>query len=249
MSQYPPPPGPHGNHPGQPPYPPQQRPPGPPPGQYPAPGQYPPQRHPAPPPHYYRDFLDGVPLAGWWQRVGAAVLDSLILMVLVIPVTWPWLTGYLGAQRDAREEMQADLAAGDPVDPFASLTAGYEDQVVYTLIGVAIALAYHLVFLRLWQATPGKRIVGIKVRSRDRDGRLSWGTIGKRLALFFLATPLALVPILSLFGALYALLDVLWPLWDRHRQAIHDKWANTSVVRAEPPRPQAGPAPGRPAGF
>lgn len=189
------------------------------------------QRHLAPPAHHLRDFLDGVPLAGWWQRVGAVVLDGLILMAITVPVTWPWLSGYWNEQMHAREEMMQDIENGETVSPFSTFTAGYEDLVVYTLIGLLIAVIYQAVFLRLWQATPGKRIVGIKVRSRPHDGPLSWGTIAKRITLQYFPSPLMLVPIMSILGGIYALLDGLWPLWDRHRQAIHEKWANTSVVR------------------
>ena len=36
---------------------------------------------------------------------------------------------------------------------------------------------------------------------------------------------------LSYIGTLYLLLDVLWPLRDARRQALHDKFAGTCVVR------------------
>lgn len=39
--------------------------------------------HTAPPPLGERDVTpDGAPLAGWWQRVGAYVLDSLLVLVV-----------------------------------------------------------------------------------------------------------------------------------------------------------------------
>ncbi|MGZ4471917.1 MAG: DUF2510 domain-containing protein, partial [Nocardioidaceae bacterium] len=42
---------------------------------------------------------DGVPLAGWWQRVGAQVLDGLILTVVASVATLPI---QLGARGDAQ---------------------------------------------------------------------------------------------------------------------------------------------------
>ena len=39
-------------------------------------------------------------------------------------------------------------------------------------------------------------------------------------------------------GPLYVLVDVLWPLWDAKKQALHDKVAGTAVVKKhEQPRP------------
>jgi uncharacterized RDD family membrane protein YckC len=31
--------------------------------------------------------------------------------------------------------------------------------------------------------------------------------------------------------SLYIWLDYLWPLWDPRRQAVHDKWPGTVVVK------------------
>ena len=39
-----------------------------------------------------------------------------------------------------------------------------------------------------------------------------------------------LSPVLGFLG-LFSLINVLWPLWDSKRQAIHDKVAKTNVVR------------------
>jgi len=41
--------------------------------------------------------------------------------------------------------------------------------------------------------------------------------------------------VLSLISSLAYLLDVLWPLWDDKRQAIHDKAAATNVVLGPQP--------------
>ena len=41
-------------------------------------------------------------------------------------------------------------------------------------------------------------------------------------------------------GGLYNLLDLLWPLWDRHGQSLHDKVAGSYVVRRMEARVGAG---------
>jgi uncharacterized RDD family membrane protein YckC len=39
------------------------------------------------------------------------------------------------------------------------------------------------------------------------------------------------LPLGSLLASGCWLLNYLWPLWDQHRRAIHDKIAGTNVVR------------------
>jgi uncharacterized RDD family membrane protein YckC len=76
--------------------------------------------------------------------------------------------------------------------------------------------------------TFGKRAMGIQVRDAGGSG----GSIGmQRAGLRFVTV--GLFRIVPFFG-LFTLLDGLWPLWDRQRQALHDKIAGTVVVRVTP---------------
>ena len=45
-----------------------------------------------------------------------------------------------------------------------------------------------------------------------------------------MATLLNVVPGIGSVASLFPLLDGLWPLWDRKKQALHDKAAKTNVV-------------------
>jgi uncharacterized RDD family membrane protein YckC len=76
--------------------------------------------------------------------------------------------------------------------------------------------------------TFGKRAMGIQVRDVGGAG----GTIGMRRAGLRFVT-VGLFRIIPFFG-LFTLLDGLWPLWDRQRQALHDKIAGSVVVRVTP---------------
>jgi uncharacterized RDD family membrane protein YckC len=69
--------------------------------------------------------------------------------------------------------------------------------------------------------TPGKRLMGIAVRSaRERD-RLGYGKAFLRyLAVVMLG-----------FFVLPLLFDYLWPLFDGANQSLHDKMISTVVVR------------------
>lgn len=69
--------------------------------------------------------------------------------------------------------------------------------------------------------TIGKRSVGIAVRRRGSLERLGYRRAFGRafVTLAFLVTYVWI-------------LDVLWPLWDERKQALHDKVAGSVVVRA-----------------
>jgi uncharacterized RDD family membrane protein YckC len=64
--------------------------------------------------------------------------------------------------------------------------------------------------------TLGMMLYGIAVRDVNDGGRVSAGRATLRSFILFM-----------LFGFL---IDVLWPLWDTRRQALHDKAARTVVV-------------------
>src|SRR3954447_5471935 len=177
---------------------------------------------------------DGVPLAGWWQRVGAFVIDSLVISVVNVIVTLP-------LQISMQRKMQALVARLDTTEPgrtpdFGRFVRDYLDillplitwSALATLAGWAI---YSALMLRFKGATLGKMVVGLQVRLRERPGQLPWSAIGLRILVQFGYLLSAVVPLLYLSLFWYPYLDCLWPLWDKKRQALHDKAARTNVVR------------------
>jgi uncharacterized RDD family membrane protein YckC len=71
--------------------------------------------------------------------------------------------------------------------------------------------------------TLGKRIMKIRVIPLDPRIPLTWLIAFKRYAAQFLP---------AAFTWFYALIDDLWPLWDKpFQQALHDKAAPTVVVK------------------
>lgn len=176
-------------------------------------------------------FLDGQELASWGSRLGASIIDGLVVLPIAIMAGFPWVAGYFQAQWDAQQQQQDEIAAGGQPDLFATATAGYGDLLVYTLIGLIVAVIYHGGSLKLWQRTLGKRMLGLKVRRREADGPLSFDTIAKRLTIQYLSAAGVLIPVVGSFLSMFGLLDGLWPLWDNKKQALHDKWAATNVVR------------------
>lgn len=227
--------------PGQPPvggYPPQPYPGQPYAGQ-PYPGQpYPPAPYPGAPPFGTpwanpRDFTpDGERLSGWWRRFGAYVIDGLITGLLGFLIGMPWwrrivsaYIEFINASIDAAEQ------GGQAPDPQSFADQVRPELSVVVVIAIVIGFVYHVGFLRWRAATPGKMALGLKVRLRDAPGPLSWSTVLMRWLGQNIASLFSLIPLVGSLAALYTPLDGLWPLWDPHRQAIHDKIAKTNVVR------------------
>ena len=102
---------------------------------------------------------------------------------------------------------------------------------LFTLVALGVSFVYNVTFLKWRSGTPGKLMVGLRVRLRELPGRMSWGTVLMRWAGQNWYAALSWVPILGSVLGFYPLLDVLWPLWDGKRQALHDKVAKTNVVR------------------
>lgn len=175
---------------------------------------------------------DGQLLSGWWRRVGAAVVDAIVVGVVGTAFGWPWLTRIAHAYREFVQLFVESARSGATPPDGSSLMASIAGPMVtVVLIFWAVQLVYNVGFLKAFAATPGKMLLGIEVRLRERPGVLSWGTVLTRWFAQNIGTLIGLVPVVGLLGSLYGLLDVLWPLWDGKRQAVHDKIARTNVVR------------------
>jgi uncharacterized RDD family membrane protein YckC len=168
---------------------------------------------------------DGVPVAGWWPRAGAQVIDWLITGVLAWLVAWNQsavVFDSIGSQFDAALKA---TEAGRDASPITYDQATVKALFIISLAWVLVSLLYNLGFL-LWRAaTPGKMVFGLMVRRWVPGEALTVLVVVRRWLGFEAAS------VLSYIGTLYLLLDVLWPLRDARRQALHDKLAGTCVVR------------------
>ena len=153
----------------------------------------------------------GRPLATFWTRVGATLLD--------------------GAVASAINYCTATLALGLTAtsfhfDPNRQVTLGSilaavgVFLVAYVLIATTIQVTYLVIQLGIWGKTLGNRAVSTVVVNADNGAAIGWGKAFGR-------TGAAVALNLTLIGGL---LDVLWPLWDERMQTLHDKMAGTLVV-------------------
>ncbi len=172
---------------------------------------------------------DGEPLAGWWQRGLALMLDGLIVGMIAGVLSFPWWRDII---RDVSDWMQ--VAANEPAGTSPDV-ATLRDQIAHPLLVIGVVttvvrFCYYVGFLLWRQALPGMMAVGLRVRLRERPGPMPPRAVVLRWLGHYGPALLGLTSVGGL-SALYSLLDYLWPLWDGKRQALHDKLARTNVVR------------------
>ncbi|HEX8507875.1 MAG TPA: RDD family protein [Propionibacteriaceae bacterium] len=172
---------------------------------------------------------DGVPLAGWWWRVLATFVDwAIVSVIAALPSVGIYTRLYEQLALVFREAARAAQSGQPaPVTPSPLDLMSRSDQLALTTISVIVALLYHVLFLRWKAATPGKLLCGLRVVPVDvghHRAPLDWRTVLIRAAVWVL-------PNVSQWLLLFKLADVLFPLWQPKRQALHDMAAKTQVVK------------------
>lgn len=184
-------------------------------------------------------------LAGRMARLGAGIIDSIVLGVAAVPAA-------LASIRWDR--MQESVESGEPItDPMElynipRLLTGY-------LIVFLLGFAYFTVLHKKYGQTLGKKAFSIRVVKASDLSAVTWGQVFARQGFVYAITLVTLaINFLSASAGvigLLGLLDNAWILWDERRQAVHDKVAGTVVMKATPwtPNPYARPpAPGQAGG-
>ncbi len=172
---------------------------------------------------------DGVPLAGWWWRVLAVVIDGVILSVIAALLSFQIYGRVFAKMSVVIGDTVRASQNGQPPPPMPKATdlITSTDQLLLTLITLGVGLAYHLIFVRWKAATPGKIICRLRIVPVDRGldrAPLPWSSVLIRVALWVLPGANSLL-------LLFRLLDSLFPLWQPKRQALHDRAARTQVVK------------------
>lgn len=183
---------------------------------------------------------DGVPLAGYWQRVGAFVLDGLIMGVLtaifggyfLMRALDPWLDDFVEAINSSNTTTIEQLS-----NNLSTYLTG-RDFFTFAAISVVVGLVYQVFFWTRFGATPGKMALRISVRRREEPGPLPLPVALRRYLITLCCAIISFLPnALSSVATLVRIADLLWPAWDGRRQALHDKVAGTQVVQGSQPRP------------
>jgi uncharacterized RDD family membrane protein YckC len=180
---------------------------------------------------------DGQPLASFWQRVGAFVLDWLIQSVIAGILGSYFLLKAFSDYFDQFSSMMSTVESGGQPDFSAVMGSIDATQLLYfNVVAIVVFVAYQFFFLTRSGQTPGKMATGISVRLRERPGVPSGAVVLRRLALPVGLFLLQLLPVIGTIAQLVRLLDLLWPAWDSSKQALHDKLSQTNVVVGKQPR-------------
>ena len=148
--------------------------------------------------------LSDIHLAGRGERLGAAIIDTIILLVILAPLMF--VGGYWQA-----------AMSGDGEIPFGT-------ALLWAAVGFAVFVVVQWVPLNANGQTWGKRLLGIRIV--DMDGAKP--PIGRLIGLRYLPVQVATnVPVV---GMLLALANVLL-IFRGDRRCGHDLVAGTQVVK------------------
>jgi uncharacterized RDD family membrane protein YckC len=164
---------------------------------------------------------DGVPLASWGMRALARIIDGLVVSVVALAVTFPSVADVV---RTAWDDAERAAQTGESATPLFTDPSMLEHLAYVTFAQLLVGLVYEVVFL-LWKAaTPAKLALGLRVRRWDAGQRLTPTVVVRRWLAYQGAQAVPYV------GTPYLVIDLLWPVRDARRQALHDKFARTCVV-------------------
>jgi uncharacterized RDD family membrane protein YckC len=153
-------------------------------------------------------------LASWWSRVGAFLIDGVIVgvgaTILVVAIMAPFSVGFFASDN-----------AG-----FVALLVGF---LIALLCVTLVAFLYAPALMaRTNGQTFGRMAVGIRVVRASGEPMTFGFAMVREVAVKALLFGL----LGGITGGILHLLDVLWPLWDEENRALHDFIVNTRVVRA-----------------
>ena len=152
-------------------------------------------------------------LSGWWRRVGAHLIDGLIIgvgaLILVLAITAPFSIGFF---------------AGDEVG-IVSIIVGL---LIAILCACIVALFYAPAMMaRTNGRTLGRMATGIRV-VRANGQPITFGfAMLREVAVKWLLFQMVLG---SITAGIAVLVDFLWPLWDEENRALHDFLVDTRTV-------------------
>ena len=173
-------------------------------------GYPPPPQGTYPPPSYGGPGAAGgmVPYAGWGTRLGGWLIDAVIFFVV---------QAILG--RLFRHVNSLTLH-------MTSTRSGVVHHTTFSFIALGVTTVLAIVYTTILCGGPGGQTVGmiavgVRVVRDDTHGVLGYG----------LALGRAVVEQVFRYTGVVWLLDMLFPLWDKKRQTLHDKIVKSVVIR------------------
>jgi uncharacterized RDD family membrane protein YckC len=171
-----------------------------------------------PPPGSFDKWRPDVPYATWATRLGGWLIDLVVFLV-------PLILFFVLFRHTHTLEVHLMARRGTHARRSISTLPFLLTGVLYVIYGTVLCGGAR-------GQTVGMMAVGVRaVRDDAGQGRLGYGRAFAR-ALF--EQVLRLLDLIFFLLGLLWLLDMLFPLWDRKRQTLHDKVAGSVVLRLRP---------------
>ena len=173
---------------------------------------------------------DGAPLAPWWRRLLAWLVDYIIATVLALPASLSILTSRFDQLDAWYRAVQSAAASGADMPAVPEPLLG-----VIAAAGVATTLVYflyELIGLTRFGTTWGRRLLGVVVRVDGLSGPLPAEAVGRRAGVKVAGQVAGGVAVLADLGLLFMLVDLGRGIVDRDRRTLHDLAGGTDVVLA-----------------
>jgi uncharacterized RDD family membrane protein YckC len=145
---------------------------------------------------------------GFWVRLLASLIDSMLLGVLTSIITTPFLLSYMGQFSDSSSSFATD---------------GTVDSSFWTLYFILVAatfivqMAYQTIAVGKWGRTVGKVALGLKVVKPDGSRVSYWRALGRSLAYYLNQIT---------FGLTYLMIA-----FTHKKRGLHDYIADTVVIK------------------
>lgn len=125
-----------------------------------------------------------VSYGGFWRRLGATIIDSVLIMAITVPLLW-WIYG-------SEALLSEDTIVSGPAD---------------ILISYVFPIVATVLFWKYRAATPGKIVLGLKIVDADTLGPISTAQAIGRYFAYFVST------IVLLLGFLWVAFDARKQGW------------------------------------
>ena len=142
-------------------------------------------------------------LAGRWRRLGGAIIDSIVLMIFILPIFF--LLGVFETVNQTEQELVF--------------------QIGLMLIGFFIWLVVNAYLLYHHGQTVGKRLVNTKIVTLD-DRQAEFSRI-----VLYRTLPMHAISVTPVIGNFLGLIDALF-IFGSEKRCLHDYIAKTRVIMA-----------------
>ncbi|GGY72010.1 hypothetical protein GCM10011613_16170 [Cellvibrio zantedeschiae] len=143
-------------------------------------------------------------LASRWDRLGAAIIDAIIGMCVMLPLMY-FSGGLEGISKGIEQPIEYKL--------------------IMNIVGIIVFVMLHGALLATKGQTIGKKIIGIKIVDLNGDLPKIQTHLLKRYAVYFI---LGLIPTV---GAFLSFLNILF-IFGKEKRCVHDYIAGTKVVNS-----------------